>query len=59
MVIATIRSECCLGSVTYTGNHRLFHGLMGSESEPEIFCHRGRGGGGMTSRVYTRPPPPQ
>ena len=36
--IATIRSECCLEFVTYTGDYRMSHGLMGSESEPEIFC---------------------
>ena len=37
-VIATIRSECCIEFVTYTGDYQMFHGLMGSESEPEIFC---------------------
>ena len=37
-VIATIRSECCLEFVTYTGDYPTFHGLMGSESEQKNFC---------------------
>ena len=34
-VIATIRSERCLEFATYTGDYRMLHGLMDSESEPK------------------------
>ena len=37
-VIGTVRSECCLEFVAYTSDYRMFHGLMGLESEPDTFC---------------------